>query len=544
MEFNRIQMFVLVLAASWTSNAIAPLQGVSQTTAQDSPTDKYLGDTGGVVFEVSKEDLLKSKDYRSLVELMDLGGNFKRQFGFSIGETRHFAGSVSGPDDAFLKLVLQSSRDIDPLAFMRANGWVRGKQLPETRSFRDQTYYEINRGTEKIGVFQPTDQSVVVNRIEVIEEMVRGRKPEQELLRSKDWLGLEDFQLKFAIGDRLFEQWREEYQRFNSGRSSSDPILDLVGPINEKIVRACGGLKLDGQLNLRISLFAKTPSAAGQIKTSLEALVQIGETMLGPDQAELIEGVSDPEMQKITREGMAFLDDLIESLEFKRLGRELRITARADAKSFVRNVLPDSIQAARKAAQRTQSMNNMKQLGLSMHNYHDTHKGFPPAVLIGPKGHRHSWRIAVLPYLGEMELYEQYRLDEPWDSPNNQKVMNRMPEVFRHPTEPDGSVNTRYLAFVGPKSPFSAPDGFRFSDLTDGSSNTIMFFSGATQVPWTKPEDIEYDPEQEIPLKDGPFEKGFNAVFFDGSVQFIPSETGWEKLHLLIQGNDGQPVER
>ena len=120
----------------------------------------------------------------------------------------------------------------------------------------------------------------------------------------------------------------------------------------------------------------------------------------------------------------------------------------------------------------------------------------------------------------------------------------QMPEVFRHPNDPPGSTSTRYLAFVGKGTPFENPEGVSFRDIRDGTSNTIMFFSGPTNVPWTKPEDIEYDSEKEINLKDGPFKEGFNAVFFDGSVQFISKDVDIEQLHNMIQSNDGNPVQR
>ena len=59
------------------------------------------------------------------------------------------------------------------------------------------------------------------------------------------------------------------------------------------------------------------------------------------------------------------------------------------------------------------SLNNLKQIALAFHNYHDVHKTFPAAVQVGPKNVQHSWRITILPYLGETELYNRYRQDEP-----------------------------------------------------------------------------------------------------------------------------------
>lgn len=514
-------------------------------TGQDGPVKKFLGDEDGVVFEVDLTKLLKSKDFEPLAELIDIGASFKQQVGFSVREIKLFAGSVSGPnEDPSSRFILQATRDIDPLQMMRMNRFLPRNGVPETKEYRDKTYYEVDKGREKLGVFQPDDKTFIVNRLEVIEDLVKGKTPKQNILRSKEWKALEDYQGKLALGEKLFDQWRGEYNRFSERGGPKDPILELLGPLNQKIVKAFGGIKLGRELSLRVSLFSASSEDARDINSSLQALLQIGKSMLGPMQSSMIDSAPDEHSRKMAEGGFAVLNNIIKSLKYERFGKEVRITANADIGPFVKNILPDTIKAAQIAARRTQSANNMKQLGLAMHNYYDVNKGMPPAVIIGPKGHKHSWRIAMLPYIEQQDLYDQYRLDEPWDSPNNKKVMMRMPEAFRHPNDPPGSTTTRYLAFVGKGTPFENPEGVQFRDILDGTSNTIMFFSGATNVPWTKPEDIQYDPEKGVDLENGPFENGFNAVFFDGSIRFLSKDVEMQQLHNMIQSNDGNPIPR
>src|SRR5205085_8095175 len=90
--------------------------------------------------------------------------------------------------------------------------------------------------------------------------------------------------------------------------------------------------------------------------------------------------------------------------------------------------------AAREAARRNQSANNLKQIAIAMYNYANDKGTLPPAIGLGPDGKTvHSWRVELLPYLDEEDLYKQYKLDEPWDSENNRKLLDKMPAVYLHP---------------------------------------------------------------------------------------------------------------
>ncbi|HEY7310342.1 MAG TPA: sigma-70 family RNA polymerase sigma factor [Gemmataceae bacterium] len=98
----------------------------------------------------------------------------------------------------------------------------------------------------------------------------------------------------------------------------------------------------------------------------------------------------------------------------------------------------DTAQLARNVAR---SRLNLKQLALAMHNYNDTYGRLPLAATTDKKGKALlSWRVALLPYLEEQELYKQFKLDEPWDSPHNKKLLSKMPAIYAPP-----GVKTRQL---------------------------------------------------------------------------------------------------
>jgi beta-lactamase regulating signal transducer with metallopeptidase domain len=188
--------------------------------------------------------------------------------------------------------------------------------------------------------------------------------------------------------------------------------------------------------------------------------------------------------------------------------------------------------------------NNLKLLMLAMHNYHDVHNHFPPAFVMGPDGKTpHSWRVELLPFLEQKTLYEQYRMNEPWDSEHNKKVLEQMPAVFRSPHDDPKSANSGYFALVGPGTVFDKPEGVSIRDITDGTSLTLMLVESKRNIPWTKPEDIKFDPEKPVPELGGFVEGRFNAALADGSVQTIDKERVKDNLKWLIMRNDGHPID-
>src|SRR4249919_3311122 len=98
-------------------------------------------------------------------------------------------------------------------------------------------------------------------------------------------------------------------------------------------------------------------------------------------------------------------------------------------------LLLPAVQAAREAARRAQCVNNLKQIGLAMHNYHDVKNGLPPSAIVDKQGKPLlSWRVAILPYIEQQPLYDKFKLDEPWDSPNNKDLIQYMPSIYMCPS--------------------------------------------------------------------------------------------------------------
>jgi hypothetical protein len=200
----------------------------------------------------------------------------------------------------------------------------------------------------------------------------------------------------------------------------------------------------------------------------------------------------------------------------------------------------------RQAAKRGQSTNNLKQTALAMHNYHDANKCFPPHAIYSPEGKPLlSWRVLILPFVEQNKLYEQFHLDEPWDSPHNRALIEKMPPVYRSPASKlREKGRTNYVVAVGPQTVFHGRQGTPFKDITDGTSNTIMVVEcDDSHAPlWTKPDDLPFDPKNLLRGLGHLFAGGFQVAKCDGSVRFISTTISPDVLRALFTKAGGEPV--
>ena len=183
---------------------------------------------------------------------------------------------------------------------------------------------------------------------------------------------------------------------------------------------------------------------------------------------------------------------------------------------------------------------------MACHNYSDTHDGkLPPAVVYGPDGTPlYSWRVLILPYIEQDELYREFHLDEAWDSAHNSRLLERMPATYAAPPYKRSKFPPNHTAihvFVGPGTAFEGPGGVSLKDFPDGTSNTFLLVEAGDPVPWTKPEDIAYAPDQPV-RPTGVFRDGFRAALADGSVRFVRDTISEATLRAAITRNGGEPL--
>jgi prepilin-type processing-associated H-X9-DG protein len=209
-------------------------------------------------------------------------------------------------------------------------------------------------------------------------------------------------------------------------------------------------------------------------------------------------------------------------------------------------LLLPAIQAAREAGRRVQSSNNLKQIGIAMHNYYDTHRSFPPAVVTDANGNPlYSGRVLLLPFMEQSNLYDAWDKNAAWDSPQNLALSQTPIKTFQDPSHPTRSIEgqTDYLFVTGTNSIFDMPPGQRmgFEHITDGTSNTMMAVEVKNSgINWAEPRDVDMSAPTPLPPSSHP---GGNVVLFaDGSVRNIPSSTPPPQVHAMATRNGGEPV--
>lgn len=210
-------------------------------------------------------------------------------------------------------------------------------------------------------------------------------------------------------------------------------------------------------------------------------------------------------------------------------------------------VLLPAVQQAREAARRAQCKNNLKQIGLAMHNYHDTFRGFPAAHFNDSQGQpRVSWRVSILPFIDQAPMFQGISMNESWDGPSNSRFNSMMPPTYACPSVPTNRVNTCYATIVGPKSVLGADKSVSVRDITDGTSNTLLVAEACKLgIPWMKPQDVDLasftavgDPGGVSSFHVG----GVHVLMGDGTVRFLSNATDPNIVKAMTTRDGSEPI--
>ena len=198
-----------------------------------------------------------------------------------------------------------------------------------------------------------------------------------------------------------------------------------------------------------------------------------------------------------------------------------------------------------------QCTSNLHNIGVALEAYRQEYGCFPPAYVTDDAGRpMHSWRVLILPQMGEPLIYESYNFDEPWDSPNNRKWAEFIPTFYRCPSDDDPTSATNYVVVVGPDTAWPGRESTTDEDFSDGAENTLLLVEVADSgICWTEPRDLHVT---QMPLRINPragqgissrHAGGVNVLYADGAVNFLPDGLSSKTLRAMLTRDGAEKVD-
>ena len=222
-----------------------------------------------------------------------------------------------------------------------------------------------------------------------------------------------------------------------------------------------------------------------------------------------------------------------------------------------------ALPSVRDPTRRRECVNNLKQIALALHSYHDDYGCLPPAVVCDAEGKpMHSWRVLILPYLARGDIYQQYAFSQPWDGPKNRLLASQIPYVYRCPSAPTaggaGCFITNYVVITGPGTLWPGCECGQLDSVRDGIGKTLLVAEWAdSDIHWMEPRDLSL-PDSGRPQRlaqkshsghgyetgDCVVEKrcgGGNVVMADGTFRYLHRPFSAKGLAAFALHSDGEP---
>jgi hypothetical protein len=392
----------------------------------------------------------------------------------------------------------------------------------------------------KLAAHFPDNKTVLISQEDLLKKMLTEKESDSPLIDHLTHIEA-DYDL-ISIFDIASQ--REQIEGASKQIThETPPILAVMMAMSTKVNTVVLTAGLSKDYLLTSTLHMDDAEGAEQIGTTLISSLELGKQIAVPmlDSAQ-----APPEavpMMVFAKETLAGM-----SVSFEK-NKVVFVVKKLESFSKLAEFLPPAINAARSVAARSQQMNNLKRIGLAMHNYHDNHDSFPMAGADATGMHKGlSWRVHILPELKNIRLYRQFKLNEPWDSEHNKKLISKMPDIFKT-SRIDKKGKTALHVFVGEGTPFGDNKAIRMkahtlSELLEGVLDTFLVVQAGSDKAdvWTKPGGIPFKEKDPISELGNIADDGFLALFLDGHVQTIAKDISAERLKRLIQHDDGKPV--
>lgn len=262
-----------------------------------------------------------------------------------------------------------------------------------------------------------------------------------------------------------------------------------------------------------------------------------------------VPGGSDEMRAAIDKYAERLTTQIFDAVTVQRTRQDVNITVESEpgiaGGIVISNFLPSIEPMIRSLTRQMDGANNLRQVMLAMHNYHDAYNRFPsPASTDAAGKPLLSWRVAILPFVEEQALYQQFRLDEPWDSEHNLPLSKRLPKVYATAGLRLPPGQTVVHAVVGDDIGLHPEKRTGFRDILDGTGNTILIVESTADsaVPWSKPADVEIDLEDPLAKFIGSPKKSFQVGMGDGSVMRLADDIDPAKFKAMLTRAGGEMI--
>jgi hypothetical protein len=425
------------------------------------------------------------------------------------------------------------------LPTLRNEGMVREQEIDGFQ------FLNLNAGLP-VSVAMPDEKTVLVGTGDFLSHMLAAKNAQSPLLKLLSGADANDEVIVTLSADMVPAPLREIATNPEMVPPAFASYVNALEKLSALEVKVDFSETFNGELVLHTHDQAE---AAELEKVILAGLAQGKQLFLA--QATQMPPMGDPVVDAAMRKYMLRLADYMEQVfhptrDTNRLTMDSNATIGIATTGVMVALLLPAVQSARTAARKMSSGNNLKQIAIALHNYHETYKQFPvgesPNIKYKDGKPLLSWRVHLLPFLEEIALYQKFKLDEPWNSPHNIKLLDEIPPVYVCPHYEVGN-QTVYLAPQGPNTAMGGAKRIRFRDITDGTSQTIAVIETGPgrAIPWTKPDDLAIDEDDPVGSV-GAERETFQVVFCDGSVQSISAAISGDIFQWMIQINDGHPI--
>ena len=458
----------------------------------------------------------------------------------TIIELKSVTGVPQGPGQSPVGFVVTLAEDYDPAKISQEI-----LATPPTKNIAGKTVYVIDEAQPALWVHAVTPKKILVANELMFESMLAadGAGAVNELIREND-MGEKASQMLMAIDSirPLIQQVLD-----NSGDDIPAELSDL-----RRIPDLLNAVMTDSTSqgaahSLGVELLCKDAEAADEVRQILERSIKFGRSQLVASIFSGIRGegrMPDAQRAYVTRIANYIVGKIRPEQQNDRV--VLRVTAEvpiATTGVLVGLLLP-AVQAAREASRRMTASNHLKQIGLAVHNYHAAYKKLPGPIRDKDGKPLLSWRVAILPFLEEQELYEQFRLDEPWDSDHNIQLVDRIGDVFSDPSLPLPRGKTVFRMMPGEQGGENREEELRFRDITDGLSNTIMCMEvdAKEAVTWSDPQPMKMDSDDPRAKMGRIHPGGCHVLMYDGAVLFLTHSVDQNLFSALLTRAGGEVV--